>query len=164
MSANIKPIRVAYMEGTWGPPTETAPEAATQSFLAGAPLVNSSGQLAQAATNPTAIIGIALGQASGVQATPVQYTPALPDNLLFEVSVDGALSGGDAPGTGSLPASALFSTYGISQDGASENWYLDTSKSSANQVMRVQGFKDPAGTVNGRVYVRFLRTSATIYV
>jgi hypothetical protein len=165
MAANIKPIRPSIGEGIWQEIVHHAPEGATQSFLSGAPLVNLGGALIQATSTESAayagLIGIAYGNASGVSGTDVPYCPLNPDTISFEITVDGAPSGGNAPGTGSLAANGLFGQYGIVQDAASKNWYMDYTNTTYKAVTVVD-FIDPPGTVNGRVRVRFLHSVTLI--
>lgn len=163
MAANIQPIQSDIGEGIWQEIVHHGPEAATQSFVRGAMLTNSAGQLqaAGAAAPYTGLIGIAYGPASGTQGTDVPYCPLNPDTLSFQITVDGAPSGGNAPGTGSLAANQLFGQFGIAKDAASGNYYLNVADTT-NKTVTVVDLISPAGTVNGRVRVRFLHSVTLI--
>ena len=164
MSANIQPIGAVRMEGLYAIPLEWGIELASQVYLKGNPLVYSSGSLEIAGTNPTAIVGIAASKATGVTGAPVPYVPALPDSIIFEISVDGTLVASDAPGTGYPSQFTIGALYGITLDPVSGQWYLDSSKSGGNQVARLVDYDaDQASVINGRVHIRWLR-STTIYV
>src|SRR5713226_5116328 len=151
-------------------PTLTGLEAATQTFKRGAPVVNSAGFLAEAAANPAAIIGIARSDGHNLTVAGVanaastgiidptspnqEFTPIQP-SMIFEISVDKAAARGGALAV--LAQSDMWGDFGITKDSLGF-WYLDVDKAAANQVVVVVAFKDPAGTVNGRVLVTFKQT------
>lgn len=169
MAANIQPIQSAVGQLGWGVDViSNGFEAGSQSFKAGTLLIPSSGLIAIAGANPTTIMGVSVAAASGVTNTAMQFVPTMPDVMWFKISVDGALNGGNAPGTGKPSDFTLYSTYGVSLDTASGIFYLDSSKSGANQVARVMQFRDGSRTggtvVNDYVYINWLRTNATIYI
>lgn len=164
MAANIQPIACVEGFGTHSiPMVPNQLEGSGATFKKGNPVVWTSGVIQIAGTTPTSgVVGIANNDASGTANTAVGVIPALP-SLIFEISIDGAASNSNAPGTGSLAQSAVGNIYGITEDEASENWYLDTSKSGSNQVVRLVGFQtnatsgsNDAGVVNGRALVQFL--------
>lgn len=168
MAANIQPIALVSMLGLHSQPILPAQvEGASQTFKKGVPVVWSSGLVVEASANPTAIVGISTMAGQNVTTSPTAYViPAL-KNLVFEITVDGALSGSNAPGTGSLATANIGATYGISKDAASGQWYLDTSKSGANQVATLLGFQtspssgnSDSGVVNGRALVSFLSSTS----
>lgn len=162
----LQPIRAAMGVGSWSTEGLDPPgiEAGSQSYKTGAPLVNSSGSLAEAGANPTTVIGVALAAATGTTGAQVLYYPAIQDSYLFEISIDKASGQGGALAV--LAQTNVYATYGITKDGTTGYWYLDVDKSGGNQVVRVFGFptSTPAGTVNGRCYVRWLRASATLFI
>lgn len=165
MSALIQPIGCVNMLGLHSfPMPPFFLEGASQTWVEGNPLILASGLVTIAGTNPqTALIGIAAAKASGITDNPVPFIPFLP-NLIFEISIDGAEGGGNAPGTGSLTQANVGTQYGITLDTASGNWYLDTSKTTVgtNTVMTLLGFQTQpttttsySGVVNGRALVHF---------
>ena len=163
MAANIQPIAAVATLGLYSlPMPPNFLEKGSATFVKGNPLILSSGLVDIAGANPTSgILGIATANASGTANTQVGFVAAVP-NVIFEISIDGAASNSNAPGTGSLAQSAVGNIYGITEDEASENWYLDTSKSGSNQCVRLIGFQfnaagtSDAGVVNGRALVVFL--------
>ena len=165
MAANIQPLAYVEGEGTYSIPIEHGIETASQTYKKGTPLIATSGALLTASANPTAVVGIALANATGVTGADVPFVPALGDSLIFEGSVDGTLVNSDAPGTGKPSDLTVWTTYGITFDPVSGNWYIDSSKSGGNQVLRVIGYDvDQTNVINGRVRFRWLRASSTIYV
>ena len=156
MAANIAPVAAARMEGLYSIPVEHGVEAASQVYKKGSFLIYSSGKVAIAGANPASILGIAANAATGVTSTDAPYIPVLLQ-ILFELCVDGALVATNAPGTGKPSDLTIGATYGISLDAASGNWYLDSSKSAANQVARLIEYdSDQSAVINGRVRVRIL--------
>lgn len=161
MAANIQPIKADIGDSSWGTDSiRHGLEGAGQSFKMGAPLINSSGQLIEATASNLAalsgLIGIALADATGTQGADCAYYPLTPQSYNFSITVDGAESGGNAPGTGSLAASGLYGSYNIYKDTASGYWYLEESDTTHLNVIALD-FIDPAATVNGRVRIKFLR-------
>ena len=154
MAASRTAIIAVKRYGLYSTPLESAPEAATQTFLRGSPVVASSGFLQEAAADPRSIVGIANnvgqnGTAAGDKDT--QYVPAI-EGVVFEGSVDNT-----AAGTGVIAATDMFSEFGITEDG-SNIWYIDKDKTTGGNdtVARIVGFKDPVAEVMGRVYFIFL--------
>lgn len=136
--------------------TENGIEAATQSWQPGAPLIRSSGKLAEAADDPTAaIVGFACAPATGVTDTPVSYIPAWP-GIEFEATLEDQ-SGGDH----ALTQASMFVAYSVRQRTSNGAWYLDFNDTT-NLGAIVVGLVDPIGTVQGRVRARLLDT-VTIY-
>lgn len=170
MAANIQQIGLVETLGQFSLPLLPAQvEGSSQSFKKSAVLVYSSGKLVEASTNPTAIVGIACAPGQNVTTSPACQVIPIRPNHIFEISIDAALSGSNAPGTGSLAQSNVGTTYGISKDAASGYWYLDTSKSGGNQVATLIGFQtnissgsNDAGVVNGRALVIFLQSTSAI--
>lgn len=166
MAANIQPIALVETMGLHSfPIMPTQYEAATQSWIKGAPLIYASGLITVASATPTSgLIGIAAAAASGVTNTAVIVIPFL-KNLVFEITIDGTLSASNAPGTGSLTTANIGTSYAITQDGASKNFYLVTSGGTA--TCKLLGFQTnissgstDSGVVNGRALVSFLASTS----
>lgn len=170
MAANIQAIGLVSMLGLYSAPMlPDQVEGSSQTFNKGTPLVWSSGKIVAASANPTAIVGISAAAGQNVTTSPACLVVAIRPNCIFEITIDGAASGGNAPGTGSLTQANIGTTYGITKDGTSGNWYLDTSKNAANQVCTLIGFQtnisngtNDAGVVNGRALVVFLQSTSAI--
>lgn len=90
--------------------TLTGIEAASQSYKKGSPLINSSGSLATAAADPTAMRGIALTDASGTTGARVEYWP-LKAGRLYAMVFDGVLAQSD-----------IYSNVGIAKDSTTGYW------------------------------------------
>ena len=137
-------------------------EAGSAAWKVGAPLVNSSGSLAEATTGTTGyaglIIGFALAAATGVTGTDVPFVPVIP-TLCFAGTVDGTLVATNAPGTGSVAQTAVWGGIGLQKDAASGLWYLCTTGTASFIVV---GLIDAASTVNGRVRVQILRAQTLL--
>jgi len=67
--------------------------------------------------------------------------------LVFEGTIDTSA----AFGTGTIAVTDMGSSYDLLQDATSKNYYVNKN-STANAIARIVGFKDPVGTVQGRVY------------
>lgn len=162
MAANIQPIRPDIGFSNWQNVIEHGIEAAGAAWKIGAPLINSSGSLAEASTVTTgyagAIIGFALAPATGVTGTDVPFVPALA-SLSFAGTVDGTLVATNAPGTGSVAQTAVWGGIGLQKDAASGLWFLCTSGTASFIIIRLI---DPAATVNGRVGVQILRAQTLL--
>lgn len=138
----------------------------SDTYYFGSVLQGSSGLLVPATGNPyTGIIGISAAAGSG---NPANASPAVdPLGLLAFVKAvpgvifEGTLDNSGAFGTGVIAQTDLYTKYIIALDSTSHDWYVDKS-SSSNPAVVVVGFKDPIGTVQGRVYFKFLN-GATIY-
>jgi hypothetical protein len=165
-NANLFPLRVSYQQGLYSTGVDFShPEAATQTFYDGAPLVLSGGYAQECGANPSRIDGVAIGAGhnDATQGTHnVMWTLTHPD-IVYEISIDKASAQGGALAV--LALANVGSTYGITKDtigsspaGTPLYWYLDVDKSGGNQRVIVVGFPvwSPAGTVNGRVWVKFL--------
>lgn len=167
MAANILPIvQGPDIQGWQDQGTETFAEAASQTFVIGAPLTFTAGkvEVIQSVTAP-AICGIALTKASGTSAA--QSAPNINvivplQGKVFTVSVDTTTTSGTAAlGTGTPANFNVGTNYQLLLDSTSGNYYMGTG--TASPVFTLLGY-DPgqATTVNGRVWVRIL-TSQTIY-
>lgn len=125
-------------------PTLTGIEAAGQSFKKGALLVNSSGSVAAAGTDPTGILGVAEEAATGTTGNAVRFVPALP-HVLFEARLLGA-----AAADHTLAQSDMYAEYGVTVD-ANGYWYVNAGKTTTDARFRILEFVDAVGTVNARV-------------
>lgn len=136
--------------------TENGIEAAGQSWQEGAPLIRSSGSLAEASDDPTAdIVGFAQKAATGTTGAAVSYIPAW-HGIEFEATLEDQSNGDHA-----LVQANLFVAFAIRQRTSNGAWYLDENDTT-NDGAIVVGFVDPIGTVQGRVRARLLDT-VTIY-
>lgn len=149
MSAARYAIRAGRRLGLNATPGMVGLEAATQTFVKGAVLIdNGSGYLAEGGANPTGILGIADEDAhnDGAAGTSkIAFTPAIP-NVLFEASLDQA----SALGTYVSLQTDLWAEYGITED-ASGIWYVDVDKTGATGRFRIVEFIDAVGSTFTRV-------------
>ena len=149
--------------GLHSTPTVPWPEAVTQVFKAGAPLVVVANRASEPANGAAIaaknLIGFAEHDATGRTDFADAIVPALP-SLLFDASVDGAQAAGNAPGTGTVLLAQLGAIFGLQKDGASGLWYVDVSGAGTHVV--VVELIDAIGTVQGRVRCMPL-LSATIF-
>lgn len=162
MAAKILPIQPDAGMGVWPDQTQYGIEASGQTWKQGAPLVNSSGSLAEASTGTSGyagtLIGIALAPASGVTGATVLFAPFTP-GMTFAGTVDGTLVATNAPGTGSVAQSGVWGGIGLQKDAASGLWFLCTTGTASFIVV---GLIDAASTVNGRVRVQILRAQTLL--
>lgn len=129
-------------------PLEAGVEAASQSWIAGAVLIESSGKIAQAAADPTsAILGIAAGPATGVTDSQVLYYPAKP-GMIFEATFEDQTNEDHA-----LAQSNFYGNFACQVD-SSGNWYVDENDTT-NTSVSIRGSKDAVGTTRARVFVEF---------
>lgn len=140
----------------------------TQTFKAGAPLINNAGYLDEAGANPAAgtIVGISTRDAHNNAAAGVEsdgrpallgFVPPLPE-ATFAANFDKASGLGVA-----LAITDLYKIYGITKD-ANGIWYVDQDKPTGGGTARVVviGAIDAIGTASARVMIKFLPES-TIY-
>lgn len=126
-------------------------EAAGQDWIAGSPLIRSSGKLAEGAEDLTAnVIGFASSDASGTTDHAVSYIPAVP-GIEFEATLENGSTGDHA-----LAQTDMDVAYGLAVTAAGL-WYIDQAETS-NIACVVVAFVDPIGTVQGRVRARLLDT------
>lgn len=129
-------------------------EGASQSYKRGSVLVVASGLVIKGTSGNDAptlltVLGVADAPASGTTSKAVPIIPALP-GVVFEGNLDAG------SGTTALTvASHMFTNFGLTLDSTTDHWYVDSSDTTDIRVC-VIGFKDPAATVNGRVYFTFL--------
>ena len=163
-NAALAPMRLSYQEGLYsGAVNFSTPEAATQTFSDGALVVVSSGNVQECGANPTRIDGVAVGAANNYASATADglhnhMFTLVDDNIIYEISIDKASAQAGAAAV--LAASDVGSTIGVTKDttGTTLYWYADVDKKAANQRLLIIGFPSfsPPGTVNGRVYVKFL--------
>lgn len=153
--ANFQPIAAGRNNGLTSTPFYRGVEAASQSFVRGALLVDSSGSVAIGADSPTAgtILGIATHPASGTTGEEVQFIPALP-LIEFIGTLD------IAAGTYTLLGTERGNSYDFLLD-AGGHFHLDQADTSAPKAV-VTDLIDAVGTVSPRVVFQFL-PGASIY-
>lgn len=149
------PLRYARSyQGNATPSSEDNLEAASQTFVIGSLLIASAGLITIAGTNPTTgLVGVAEqnGNNDAGSLTTDRYIPIVP-GMVFEISVDKASGLGGA--SANIAQSSLYTGFGVTKD-ANGIWYLDVDKAGANVVVMPVAFRDPPGTIQGRVYVMF---------
>ena len=126
----------------------TFPEAASQTFKVGDPLIlqttaDKGHQVKISAADPTAgtVVGIAMNAASGVENTPV-VVAMLDEQAEFAVLVQD---------TGALDNDDIGDEYGIVADGTNQIWRLDLTETTA-KVFRIVDFA-PTPDGSGRMCV-----------
>lgn len=148
MAQTLMAMKEAYTLGLNAMPSMHGQEAASQSYLVGGLLVDSSGKLAVGAADPSlgTILGIARTAATGTTDTDVIFTPALA-SVVFEANLD------DGSGTLVSAITHLWGRFGLAV--TSGKFWIDSTDTTNIRVV-VVGFKDDIGTLNGRVYCTFL--------
>lgn len=147
------PFRPGRGLGSNAHPSRTTEEAATQTYLKGALLIdNGAGFLTEAGVDPVDLLGVSeeAGKNLAVGVGKTRYTPIVP-SITFEATMDQA---GDL-GNYVLLQTDLYAKYGVTKD-ANGIWYVDKDKTGASARVIVVGFKDPVGTIDARVFVTFL--------
>lgn len=144
-------MQPAFTTGLASLPLLHGQEAASQSYVAGALLIDSSGKVAVAAADPSlgTILGVATVAATGTTDTDVPYVPALP-GVVFEANLD------DGSGTLVSAITHLYGRFGL--DVTSGKFWIDSTDTTNIRVC-VVGFRDAIGTANARVYCVFLPNS-----
>lgn len=128
-------------------------ESTGETYIEGACLILDtvdSNRLSEGGANPTDIQGIAAKTASGTAGLPMPYYPALPG-----VAFEGSMDDSNDLGNGVLLASDFGKLYGVTKD-SSGIWYVDKFKTSTDARVKIIGFRDPAATVQGRLFFVFL--------
>lgn len=153
MALTTQPQRVyvAKLSGYAATPQLKGNEKATQTYKKGAFLIDDDAGLMTESTSPidasavaNRTFGLASRDATGVTSAEVIFAWLGPNVIL-----EGTLSNGTA-GTHTLAQTNMWKVYPIIKGTA--NWYLDTNAVSDTGGGLVVGFKDPIGTVDGRVY------------
>lgn len=126
-------------------------------FYVGNPLVYASGLLVPGSSHvDSGIVGI-VNNPSLDPNNYLSYIPVTPE-MVFEATLDTSA----AFGTGVIAQTNLGVAYDITQDSTSHLFYVDYNATAAAAVV-VVGFKDPIGTVQGRVYIQFLMSAMLNY-
>ena len=150
---SARSIAPAKHYGFYSTPSETFKEAAGQTFKKGTPLVFTAGgsTVEQDTSNPLSIVAIAENDATGTTNADVRAIP-LVDGQLFV----GVLGNGDETDY-TLAQTDVGDVYGLDLDSTHFGWFVDKQNTAVLTVkVRVVKLLDPAGTVNGRVFFRFL--------
>ena len=147
-------IKPAKRMGLHHTPVLNAPEAASQTFWKGSPVIDASGYVTISGADPvTKILGIAIdaGQnQSSAGTVDATFVPALP-GMVFE----GALYHSSAA-SAVIAATDRFAQYGLVKSSTNEIWAIDkTESSAAKKCVTIVGFKDALSTANGTVYFTF---------
>jgi hypothetical protein len=123
-------------------PAHNFPEAATQTFKAGAPVTLTAGYIAETGTDGAKILGIASrdGQNAPVGVRNQVVILAHPDTVFL-----GNLS--DAAGTLVSAATHRGAAIGMAKDVPSGKWYLDAGEATVKQAVIID-FWD--GVINGQ--------------
>ena len=151
LTTQPKPAAYAYTLGLVGAPVMTGAEKATQTYAKGAFLQDDDSGLITESTSPidaSAVtkrtMGLALFAATGTTSAEVKFVWA-GAYTVFEATLSDATAG-----THTLAAADMWKVYPITKGTA--NWYLDANAVSDTGGGVVIGFRDAAGTVDGRVY------------
>ena len=135
-----------------GPLVLTYPEDASQTFAVGDPVkLDTAGQVLLA-VDTEGSHGIAKRAASGVENTDIQVTLHNPDDLYTASASEAGATHTLAQSDVGLRCSYIKSTV----TGETTKTVVDLSDTQAD-VLEVVGLKDPVGTVDGRVYFRWVR-------
>jgi hypothetical protein len=123
--------------------TLTGIEAATQSYTAGALLLDSSGSLAQVAADPTAVRGIAVKAATGTTGKVVEYWP-IKAGRLYEMTFEGTIAQSD-----------IHSNVGVTKDATTGYWYANPSETE--DILTIQSLAKgyAIGDTKPRILVTF---------
>lgn len=154
--ANIGIRRTGVYTST---PCESGPEAASQNYVRGAPLVyDANGRIQEGGTDPTGILGFAQHDgnngAAGAATAHWTSTAVSPEFI-------GSVDDGSSEGTGTSALTQVGARYGLTRTSQTGNearrWYVDTNKTAINlQRVEVTELIDAAGTTEGRVAFRLL--------
>lgn len=152
----LQAMKAAHQLGLNITPTMHGQEAAGQSYVVGALLVDSSGKVAVGAADPSlgTILGVANTAATGVTDTDVTFTPALP-GVVFEANLD------DGSGTLALAITHRWARFGLAV--TSGKFWIDQSDTTNIRVVVVD-FRDAIGTANARVYCTFLPNASRLSI
>lgn len=160
---SMLPARVP--SGTGVPDIQYLQHTSGATFKLGAIVVFSSGEVDEAAANPTTgIVGVSLapaGQAPGYNAAnnPVVSTGRQRKVAIARANRQTVFLAGVVNGSSTriIPLITYVGvSYGVTKYG--NNWFVDISKSASNLVVKVVGYDDNWGT-NGGVYFKFLEST-----
>ena len=161
-------LRKAYARQTIsgkGPRVEMFPCAATQSFKKGDLVYLVAGRLTVCGADPTAILGVAAGDAVSaadavalLQLIPVDL--AEPDTL-FQMSMATSTAGGAA----TLTQAMLGLGTVLYKDGTAGSglWYCGNATGGASNRVIIDKFIDAVGDVSPKVLVRFVSKYYQMY-
>jgi len=125
-------------------------EELNQSYKKGAPLVYDGSELeilASAGADTTAVVGIAVKDATGVESSEVPIYEANDYNLFAGSLINSTTAH-------VLVDTNLGKDYALIQSG--DDWYIDISDSTTNTKVGIVQFLDDVGDTNARVVFRFL--------
>ncbi len=126
------------------PKVDSLPEAATQTFLAGAPLIiNAAGFIEECAAAPALIYAIAVKPGQN-GATAGLYS-SLFHRVGPDIEFDGTLLA-----AGGLTQTMIGENYGLIR-GADKIWYIDPADAADQVVIKANNSRNPVGTVNPTV-------------
>lgn len=144
-----------YTIDSLGTPQQYGPEALSQTFKQGAPLVrNAAGYLQEASPDPVGVTGFSADP--GKNGTANGSKTSFYDPLIDEAEYVGCMDTSASEGTGTILQTYVGERFGITksaQAGTNLNrWYIDITKTDiADQRVEVTGLIDDAGTIQGRV-------------
>ena len=142
-------------------PRQEVPETASVTFKRGAPVVCTSGFLAECGADPALILGIASkdGQNGGSNGLKKQVVYIAHPDVLFKGNLDDS----GAIGTGVTAATDRFLTYGIAKRASGGLWYVDKADTT-NKRVRIWDFwdEDAIGDIGGRVIFQFVGAASTL--
>jgi hypothetical protein len=110
-------------------PRQSFPEAATQTFKNGAPVVLTAGYLQECPANPPLIVGVASrdGQNGATAGAKKQTVYLAHPDVVFR----GNLDNGGTEDSGVGAATDLGKMYGITKHATNGKWYVDKNKAAA---------------------------------
>lgn len=160
MALTNKPraLNIAKPFGLAASPQLHGKEKASQTYKAGAPLIDDDSGLLTESTSPidaTAVgkrtLGLALAAASGTTSKDVPIA-LLGPNVLVEATLSDSTAG-----THTLAQTDQWKIFPVTKDPtfSTGNWYLDANAVSDPGGAIVVEFRDPIGTVDGRVLCIF---------
>lgn len=159
LQSNAIGLRPAFAMTPGQPKLMQGRAAASETWIKGAVLIRSSGQLAEASADPTAdIVGIAAGDVTSSSANDlVSFYPAFPGSV-FEGTLEDESSEDHQ-----LAVADLHTDVGLQVDNDGV-WYLDENETSSTAVVIIapKNDSDVASTTRARVYFTFLH-DVTIY-
>lgn len=125
-------------------------QAASQTFKAGALLVNSSGRVAECGADPTNLLGVGLMDAPNVTNANVMFAQL---NSVDEVEVTLTTSAF----TYALVGTEIDNRYGAAKDATTGYWYADQGETTAD-VFVITGFVSKIGDINPRVRAKIIQS------
>jgi len=132
--------------------------AAGETFLSGAALTLSGGQLAEAGTDPATIVGFSTAGVSDyswmadTRGTVVPKVPVATPEKVFRGNLSTAASG--TPTTIADVSAEIGVQYGIVLDAASGYWVIDHSDTT-NKRVTIVGIDDAVADGDGNILVNF---------